>query len=449
MKKYLIFLLTSFMLMTYVTTIQAQSKDDRWHIRKGNKLYRQGRVDEAAIEYKKAVENDSLNPQAVYNSGRTMLEKAIQLIGNENAEYTSLQKNIKEDVDTLFQLANKLFVEAVKLENNPIRKAMSWHNIGWIYQKKELFHDAIEAYKEALRNNPHDEETRYNLALCQYRLKKEKNNDPNQQDQNKQGNVSVYVKDAITHEPIVQAEIVVMLTDQNGKQTRSQAMTDAQGLASFYADSTVNYKQISLKASKVNFIDSTLVVDISVNEFKIQPENKRTIWLKPEPNVVYFTIVDSQSGKPLPNVNNAITVTSPDSSAQSYQELSNSNGKIPIKVVKGDKVSIVSKLKNYKDKNTVIPSYDKPEIIKMDPESQNNNQNQDNKDQDKQKKQEQEQQQQQQQQQQQRQQQQQQRISEQNMQRMLDAVNRKEQETQSKLEKAKSTRQSRSLDKNW
>ena len=426
MKKYLIFLLTSFMLMTYVTTIQAQSKDDRWHIRKGNKLYRQGRVDEAAIEYKKAVENDSLNPQAVYNSGRTMLEKAIQLIGNENAEYTSLQKNIKEDT-----------------------KAVYIDNIGWIYQKKELFHDAIEAYKEALRNNPHDEETRYNLALCQYRLKKEKNNDPNQQDQNKQGNVSVYVKDAITHEPIVQAEIVVMLTDQNGKQTRSQAMTDAQGLASFYADSTVNYKQISLKASKVNFIDSTLVVDISVNEFKIQPENKRTIWLKPEPNVVYFTIVDSQSGKPLPNVNNAITVTSPDSSAQSYQELSNSNGKIPIKVVKGDKVSIVSKLKNYKDKNTVIPSYDKPEIIKMDPESQNNNQNQDNKDQDKQKKQEQEQQQQQQQQQQQRQQQQQQRISEQNMQRMLDAVNRKEQETQSKLEKAKSTRQSRSLDKNW
>lgn len=443
MKKYLIFLLTSFVLMAYVTPVQAQSKDDRWHIRKGNKFFRQGRVDEAATEYKKAIEYDSLNSQAIYNRGRAVLEKAIQLIGNDHAEYNSLQSDIKNKVDTLFHQADSLFMIAIQLENNPIRKAMSWHNIGWTYQKQELFRDAIEAYKEALRNNPRDEETRYNLALCQYRLKNDKNEgENNQQDQNKQGNVSVYVKDAITHEPIVQADIVVMLTDQNGKQTRSQAMTDSKGLASFPADSTVKYKQISLKASKANFMDSTLVSDLSIEDFKILPENKRTIWLKPEPDVVYFTIVDSKSGKPLPNVDNAITITSSDGTAQTYQEMSNDNGKIPIKVVKGDKVSIVSKLKNYKDKNTVIPSYEKPEIIKMDPKDQNDNQNQDKKDQNKQKDQDQEQQQQQ-------QQQQEPRISEQNMQRMLDAVNRKEQETQGKLEKAKSTRQSRSLDKNW
>ena len=186
MKKYIIFILVSFVLMFNVAPTQAQSKNDRWHIRKGNKLFRQGRVDDAATEYRKALEVDSLNSQAVYNMGRTLLQKGIKLFPNEQAEYKSMQENVKKDVDSLFQQANKMFMSAAQLENNPIRKAMSWHNIGWSFQKQEKFQDAIEAYKEALRNNPHDEDTRYNLALCQWQLKKQQDENDNQQDQNNQ-----------------------------------------------------------------------------------------------------------------------------------------------------------------------------------------------------------------------------------------------------------------------
>lgn len=171
----------SFVTMTYVTPVQAQSKNDRWHIRQGNRMFRHGRVDDAATEYLKAIQIDSLNPQAIYNRGRAILQKGISLSSSE-------QTNTQSQVDSLFTKADSLFAAAAQLEVNPIRRAMSYHNIGWIYQKRSQLETAIEAYKEALRNNPNDEETRYNLALCQWQLKKQQNKDGDQQDQNNQQN---------------------------------------------------------------------------------------------------------------------------------------------------------------------------------------------------------------------------------------------------------------------
>ena len=51
------------------------------------------------------------------------------------------------------------------------------------------YEKAIEAYKESLRNNPNDDETRYNLALAQKMLKDQQQNQQNQnQDQQNQQN---------------------------------------------------------------------------------------------------------------------------------------------------------------------------------------------------------------------------------------------------------------------
>ena len=60
-------------------------------------------------------------------------------------------------------------------------------NIGVIMQTHQDYGQAIEAYKEALRNNPKDNETRYNLALCQRQKKDNKGGGgQNQQNQDKQ-----------------------------------------------------------------------------------------------------------------------------------------------------------------------------------------------------------------------------------------------------------------------
>ena len=82
---------------------------------------------------------------------------------------------------------------AGKLEINKIRKAKVYHNIGVICQTHQMYGEAVKAYEEALRNNPNDNETRYNLALCKRQNKQQNkggggkdNKKKNDQDKQKQ-----------------------------------------------------------------------------------------------------------------------------------------------------------------------------------------------------------------------------------------------------------------------
>lgn len=139
--------------------VNAQS--DRQFIRNGNRLYRQQNYAKAEIEYRKALSKNPSNPQALYNLGTALLMQ-------------------QKDSAAVEQLQN-----AAKTETSKHRKAMVWHNIGVVCQKHKLFSEAIKAYQESLRNNPADNETRYNLALCMRQQKNQKNQDK-QQDKNKQ-----------------------------------------------------------------------------------------------------------------------------------------------------------------------------------------------------------------------------------------------------------------------
>ena len=143
----------------FASTIQAQN--ERKDIRKGNKAFRQQNYVQAEVDYRKATAKNSRNPQAIYNLGCAFMAQ-------------------QKDSSAVVQFEN-----ASKIETNPKRKAMAFHNIGVICQKKQLFSEAIEAYKESLRNNPSDNETRYNLELCKRQLKNQKNNNNDKNQQNK------------------------------------------------------------------------------------------------------------------------------------------------------------------------------------------------------------------------------------------------------------------------
>lgn len=138
------------MLQLFIATANAQT--DRQHIRQGNKLYRQEKYDKAEVEYQKALAANQRNPQAIYNLGCAMMMQ-------------------QKDSAAIVQFEN-----AGKLETDKRRKSMAFHNMGWICQKHQMYAEAIEAYKESLRNNPDDNETRYNLALCQRQQKKNQQN---------------------------------------------------------------------------------------------------------------------------------------------------------------------------------------------------------------------------------------------------------------------------------
>ena len=142
--------------MCVLAFADANAQSDRQFIRNGNRLYRQQNYAKAEIEYRKALSKNPSNPQALYNLGTALLMQ-------------------QKDSAAVAQLQN-----AAKCETSKLRKAKVWHNVGVACQKHKLFSDAIKAYEESLRNNPSDNETRYNLALCMRQQKNQKNQDKRQ-----------------------------------------------------------------------------------------------------------------------------------------------------------------------------------------------------------------------------------------------------------------------------
>ncbi len=154
----LVVLLSSFLLPQEVA---AQS--DRQLVRKGNRLFQKRDYEHAEVSYSKALEKNDKNAQARYNLGTTLLAQ-------------------QKDSSALAELQ-----QAAKLEKVPLRKSQAYHNMGVLLQKNKQYGEAIEAYKQALRMNPHDDESRYNLVLCQHqKQKQDQQNQQNQQQQQQQ-----------------------------------------------------------------------------------------------------------------------------------------------------------------------------------------------------------------------------------------------------------------------
>lgn len=150
---------TVVLLLLVVSGASAQS--DRQLIRQGNRLFVKGSYAEAEVAYRKAADKNPRNPQAQYNLGNSLLAQG------------------KDSLSVQF------FEAATKLESSPYRKAKAYHNIGVVFQGRKMYGEAISVYKSALRLNPSDNETRYNLELCKRQQKKQQQNQKNQKQQNK------------------------------------------------------------------------------------------------------------------------------------------------------------------------------------------------------------------------------------------------------------------------
>ena len=149
---------TATVLLLLFAATAAVAQTDRQYVTSGNKLFRNGQFDQAEVAYRKAIEKNPRNPQAHYNLGNALMAQK-----KDSAAVQSLQKS-------------------TELETSKIRKAMAFHNIGVVCQQHKMYGEAIEAYKSALRLNPKDDATRYNLELC----KRQQKNQQNQKNQNQQ-----------------------------------------------------------------------------------------------------------------------------------------------------------------------------------------------------------------------------------------------------------------------
>ena len=162
-------LLLIFMLLGGISSAQ---KSERDYLRSGNRLYKDSLFIKAEIDYRIALDTNPKLTEALYNLGNALM---MQQKGNEAIEQ---------------------YDAASKVETNKMKLSKIYHNMGVLLQASKQYPLCIEAYKKALRNNPDDDETRYNLALAQKMLKNQKQDNNQQQNQeNKNQNKEENKKD--------------------------------------------------------------------------------------------------------------------------------------------------------------------------------------------------------------------------------------------------------------
>lgn len=162
MEKYIRYILV-FALLWVAGFAEVSAQNDRAFIREGNRAFRSRKWAAAETQYRKAISKNDKNTQAIYNLGCALMMQ---------------QKD---------SVAMQQFANSAQAETSKFRRAKSFHNMGVIMQNHREYAQAIDCYKNALRCNPTDNETRYNLALCKKLMKNQQQNknQQNKDDKNK------------------------------------------------------------------------------------------------------------------------------------------------------------------------------------------------------------------------------------------------------------------------
>jgi len=142
------------LLLSSAALAQKENKD----IRSGNDQYENEQFNDAEIDYRKALEKNPQHYKALYNLANSLYK----------------QGQYEEAADILSGLSN--------METDDKIKADALHNLGNAQIQNENLEEGIEAYKNALRINPKDQDTRHNLALAQQMLQQQQQQQQQNQD---------------------------------------------------------------------------------------------------------------------------------------------------------------------------------------------------------------------------------------------------------------------------
>jgi len=126
---------------------------------RGNQAYLDGDLQEAENQYRSSLNEAPGQFEGTFNLGNTYYRK--QDLPNANSHYQ----------------------QAIESESDPIKKARAYHNMGNSLLQNSKIDESIEAYKNALRLNPSDDETRYNLAYAQRMKRKQEQQQQQQENQ--------------------------------------------------------------------------------------------------------------------------------------------------------------------------------------------------------------------------------------------------------------------------
>lgn len=167
-----------FLVLLLTLSVVAFGQNERKFVRNGNKLFMEAVSDTTKIDSVK------------FSNAETEYRKALE----KRPDDLKWDYNLADAIykQKRFEEAEGKFTELAEKLEEPVERARANHNLGNSLLMQEKLDESIESYKKALRENPSDIETKYNLAYAQM-LKKQQEQQQNQnqdknQDQNKDQN---------------------------------------------------------------------------------------------------------------------------------------------------------------------------------------------------------------------------------------------------------------------
>ncbi|MGB1217427.1 MAG: tetratricopeptide repeat protein, partial [Saprospiraceae bacterium] len=163
-------------LFLFMGILGASAQNGHVELREGDAAYKSEDYAKAEEEYLRALEE---NPESV--KGHFNRANAIYK-GLENAELES-----EEELTKRLDKAAEEYQSAIQNTDNDDIKANAYHNLGNTMVQKQDLEKGIEAYKNALRLNPDDLNTKKNLYLTQKYLQQQQQQEEQQSEDGEQG----------------------------------------------------------------------------------------------------------------------------------------------------------------------------------------------------------------------------------------------------------------------
>ena len=155
----------SVLLLMLLTPADASAQASRHKMREGNRQYNKEHYDQAELQYRRALERDSTDARGHYNLANALYrqQKYDEAVGHYEQALSA--KGDKQRARALHNRGNSLLKAAMSSGEGNM----------------EQLQQALASYQEALKLDPKNDDTRYNLALARHLLKQA------QQQQQQQG----------------------------------------------------------------------------------------------------------------------------------------------------------------------------------------------------------------------------------------------------------------------
>jgi Ca-activated chloride channel homolog len=150
-----------FLLCCVLLSLTVTAQSEKKFIREGNKRYEDGKYGDAENSYRKATNIKANSFAAAYNTANSLYKQGKY--ADAAAMYDSL----------------------TRWKSTPAMQAKLYHNMGNSFLQAKKLNEAISSYKNSLKLNPKDQDTKYNLSYAYQLLKKDQNKNKNDKNKDK------------------------------------------------------------------------------------------------------------------------------------------------------------------------------------------------------------------------------------------------------------------------